>query len=312
MRWSTLLFGLGIVFLASCKPEVDEFVPGAVVPIPRGNILDFYKLMPGETDTVFTLPGPGHVLVRSRTGVLIDFPDSAWTTSNGQVVTVPVTVRWKEIRSLVDQVSRQLSMRTYDQHLNSRIRFRVSGEKEGETLFLSKPILIQWPDAGGGQPAVWKGSRPTPWDFRWVEAPGTSISLTSWTDPLNGAGVTGYLMAIPAEGFWCAGTGSTGVDADPDIRVQMPSGFSENNTAVYWLDSQAGAAYALDYLGDGAFVLENIQAGSSGRLFSITEAVQNNFYSAWVDRSPGAGGIDWAPLPEKRSLNLVREMLSTL
>lgn len=303
---------LGSLLLGSCQSEVDEFNPDYVVPIPRGNILNYYDLQPGEVDSVFNLIGStGQVnQVRSTTGVLIEIPDQAWTTAGGTIVEDGYTMRWKEIRTIADQVNRHLSMLTFEDQVRSDKMFQLIAEKEGEELVLTKNILIRWPAENSGTLAMYKGIRPTPWAFRWQDAPQGQLSLTNWIDPVNGAGVNGFLMAIPSAGTWCAGEKVVLHSADPEIQVQMPAGFSESNTAVFWLES--GQGYALDYQGGGVFRIDDIPSGKSGRLFCVTEAVQNNFYSAWIDLSTTAGGYTWKPVPEKRSLSLVQLMLESL
>lgn len=303
---------LGGLLLASCQSEVDEFNPDYVVPIPRGNVLNYYDLQPGEIDSVFNMTGStGQVnQIRSITGVLIEVPDQAWMTTGGTIIEDGYSLRWKEIRTVADQVDRHLSMRGFADQIRSNKIFQLAAEKEGEALVLTKDILIRWPAANSGALAMYQGIRPTPWAFRWQDAPQGQLSLTNWIDPVNGAGVNGYLMAIPAAGTWCAGEKVDLYAADPEIQVQMPDGFSESNTAVYWLES--GHCYALDYQGGGVFQIEDIPTGKTGRLFCITEAVQNNFYSAWIDIGTTAGGYTWKPVPEKRSLSLVRLMLESL
>lgn len=303
---------LGGLLLASCQSEVDELNPDYVIPIPRGNILNYYDLQPGETDSVFNLTGTTGQgsQIRSSTGVLIDIPDQAWMTSGGTVIEDGYTFHWKEVRSIVDQVNRHLSMQAFEDQVLSNKIFQFTAVKEGEVLVLTKDILIRWPAANSGGLAMYIGNRPTPWAFRWQEEPQGQLSLTNWIDPVNGAGVNGYLMAIPAAGTWCAGEKVDLYAADPEIQVQMPAGFAESNTAVYWLES--GQCYALDYLGGGVFRIDDVPTGKTGRLFCITEAVQNNFYSAWIDISTTAGGYTWKPVPEKRSLSLVRLMLESL
>ncbi len=298
--------------MASCQSEVDEFNPDYVVPIARGNILNYYDLQPGEIDSVFNLIGStGQVnQVRSTTGVLIEIPDQAWMTEGGTIIEDGYSLRWKEVRSIVDQVNRHLSMEAYEDQVRSNIVFQFSAEKEGEELVLAKDILIRWPAANSVALTMYQGIRPTPWAFRWQDALQSQLSLTNWIDPVNGAGVNGYLMAIPSAGTWCAGEKVELNTADPEIQVQMPDGFAESNTAVYWLES--GQCYALDYQGGGVFRIEDVPTGKTGRLFCVTEAVQNNFYSAWLDLSTTAGGYTWKPVPEKRSLSLVRLMLESL
>lgn len=309
---SILLSLLGGMLLASCQSEVDEFKPDYVVPIPRGNILNYYSLQPGEIDSVFQLVGTtGQVnQVRSETGVLIEIPDQAWTTAGGTVIDDGYVLHWKEVRTLADQVNRHLSMRSYTDQVRSNKIFQLTAYKEGEALILTKDILVRWPEVSSGALMMYQGSRPTPWAFRWQEAPQGQLSLTNWIDPVNGAGVNGYLMAIPSAGTWCAGEKMELNPVDPDIQVQLPDGFAESNTAVYWLES--GHSYALDYQGGGVFRIEDIPVGKTGRLFCVTEAVQNNYYAAWADQSITAGGYTWTPVPEKRSLGLVRLMLESL
>ncbi|MCF8239343.1 MAG: hypothetical protein K9I85_14365 [Saprospiraceae bacterium] len=305
---------LGGLLMASCQSEVDEFTPDYTVPIPRGNILNFYEQLPQQSDTIFSLTGMtgAAVQLRSQTGVLIEIPDQAWMTADGKVVEDEYSLAWKEIRVIADQVERQISMQHYQGMVRSDKAFQLRAEKEGEALVLTKDILIRWPSASGGNPTMWKGIRPTPWVFRWQDAPQSQISLTNWIDPVNGAGVNGFLLSIAASGTWCAGESVVLYPADPEIQVKMPKGFAESNTAVYWLDVPTGTAVALEYMGGGVYQIEDIPTGKTGRLFCVTEAVQNNFYSAWIDLSITAGGYTWNPIPEKRSLGLVRQMLESL
>jgi len=300
--------------LASCEPEVDEFSPDYTVPIPRGSILNFYQLAPAQTDTIYALQGVtgSSIQVRSKTGVILEIPDSAWVTSGGKVVTDGYQLEWKEIRTLLDQVSDQLSMRDYQGRIQTDIAWSLTAEKEGESLVLQRDILMRWPSVSGGSLQVYNGTRPTPWVFRWQKDPQGQFSLTNWIDPVNGAGVNGYLVAVQAAGIGCLGEETTLSTADPEIQVQMPKGFSEANTSVYWLDKVKNQCFALDYEGDGIFLLEDVPAGQSGRLFCVTEAVQNNFYATWKDVTLDAGGYTWTPIPEKISLGLVWTMLETL
>lgn len=301
-------------FLTSCEPEVDDFSPDYTVPIPRGSILNFYQLAPDQVDTIFQLQGVtgSSTQVRSMTGVILEIPDSAWATTGGKVITDGYQLVWKEIRTLLDQVSDQLSMRDYQGRIRTDMTWSLQAEKEGESLVLRKDILLRWPSVSGGSFQIYKGTRPTPWVFRWQSDPQGQFSLTNWIDPVNGAGVNGYLIAVPSTGFWCLGEEILLSVADPEIQVQMPKGFSEANTSVYWLDKVKNQCFALDYKGDGIFLLEDVPAGQSGRLFCVTEAVQNNFYATWTDVTLDAGGYTWTPIPEKISLGLVWTMLETL
>ncbi len=305
---------LGGLLMVSCQAEVDDFNPDYTVPIPRGNILNFYQQLPLQSDTIFALTGQtgNPVQVRSESGVLIEIPDEAWTTADGKVVEGGYSLAWKEIRGIADQVDFHISMQYYQGQVRSDKAFQLRAEKEGEELVLTKDILIRWPSASGGNLSMWKGIRPTPWVFRWQDAPQSQLSLTNWIDPVNGAGVNGYLVSVPQAGTWCAGEAVDLYPADPEIQAQMPEGFAESNTAVYWLDTATGSALALEYIGGGVYQIEDIPTGKTGRLFCVTEAVQNNFYSAWIDLSITAGGYTWNPIPQKRSLGLVRAMLESL
>lgn len=310
-----LLFVLFVgSFLTSCEPEVDDFSPDYSVPIPRGNILNFYQLAPDQVDTIYQLQGVNgsYTQVRSMNGVILEIPDSAWITTGSKVITDSYQLVWKEIRTVLDQVSDQLSMRDYQGRIQTDVSWSLQAEKEGETLILQRDILMRWPSVSVGNVQVYKGTRPTPWVFRWQENPQAQFSLTNWIDPVNGAGVNGYLIGVPAAGYWCLGEAIPLSVDDPEIQVQMPKGFSEPNTAVYWLDHVNNRCFALDYKGEGIFRLDDVSAGQSGRLFCVTEAVQNNFYAAWKDVTLNAGGYTWAPIPEKISLGLVWAMLETL
>ncbi|MBP6185150.1 MAG: hypothetical protein KA479_09430 [Saprospiraceae bacterium] len=305
-----------IVLFSACEKEKDEFVVVDTVPLyPHGNIFRVYAGMPSPVDSLFTFPSGAPVVLRSASGVVIEIEAFSFATSTGTIVDSNVRLHWTEIRKINAQIAHRLSMRTLEQILLPQAIYNLEVELEGEKLTVVKPIIIKWPATQVLSSLVaYSGIRPATHTFFWEPSQSGSVSVSTWIDPVNGEGVTGYFMVTQETGYGCAGKPEEvpAVGAGADLHVQFFPAYTAGNTAVYFLQSGSTRALALSDQGEGRFTIPNLGFGASGRLFCITEAVEKSYYSTWKDITFTAPGFKWEPRPAKQELSTVLLMLNAL
>lgn len=315
MSMRTIFFLAVTLSLFACERSRDQFEVVKAVPLyPRGNILHFYNGMDRTADTVFQVEAGKAVVLRSDRGVLLEIPAQAFVSPGGEWINGPVRIHWKEVRSIYEQIARQISHRVGSAWLDSRVLFDIRAEQQGQDLILAKPLTIRWPDVqaeSGLQ--LFQGMTPTPYSFDWMTAPEGSVHSGQWTDPTQGEATSGYVMVVATVGCLSAGRAVSVPDSEGfEVEARFFPAYNQTNTAVYFIDMEGRRGIALQDLGEGRFKLPVRVKGQTGRLFSVTEALKYNYYSEWVDLPVLTAPLTWEPRPGAQTPWAIHDMLRQL
>jgi hypothetical protein len=309
---STAIFTL--LLLSACEREKESFQVVDTVPVfPRGDINRFYQGMDRRPDTVFLIDNGIAATLRTAGGVILEIPAGSFAFPGGEAVTGAVRIQWKEVRSIYDQVARRISLRHEEQLLQSELLFEWLVDREGVALILTQPVTIKWPATqSAGNLGLWYGRHREAQDYLWEEAPPGSVSLSSWVDPVLGAGANGYLLALDRTGA-CSAARPEWIPAPNGgtLETRLFPAYNSGNTSVWFLDPVSRRAIALRDSGNGHFYLPLIARGAPGRLFCVTEAVRHRYFSAWLDLQVNADTLVWEARPTEKDLGLLHSMISS-
>lgn len=304
-----------LLLLGGCTKEKETFTVVDAVPVyPRGDINRFYQAMDRNPDTVFVISAEAPATLRTTNGVLLEVPANAFSFQGGESVNGVIRLQWKEIRTLYDQIARRMSHGHRDALLLSAFSFELLADKEGVPLELLLPITVKWPDnQPKGMLDLWYGRHVAGEDFQWTESLPGSVSISSWVDPVLGSGTNGYFFTIERGGM-------ISVAALQDMSQEQTSSvdcvffpaYHSGNTAVWFIEPAFQRAIALQDAGEGRFVLPAIAKGTSGKLFSVTEAVRHRYFSATLDVALTADTLRWDPRPAEQPLILLHQWIRSL
>jgi hypothetical protein len=301
-----------LLLCSACEKERDEFTAVDTVPVyPRGDINRFYQGMNRQPDTTFLMDGNVPQVLRSASGVILEIPPGAFAFPGGEPVSGTIRLQWKEIKTIYQQIARRISMRHDDQLLQAALLFDLQADKEGAPLILLQPITVKWPAAQPtGSLTLWYGRNSDTQGYQWEDAPPGSVSLSSWVDPVLGAGTNGYLLALDRTGTGSAALLETIAPDGGTLETRLFAAYNQGNTAVWFLDPLSRRAIALRDTGNGRFLLPAIARGAPGRLFCVTEAVRHRYFSTWLDLQVPGDTLIWEARPTEKDLAMLHGMIA--
>jgi hypothetical protein len=312
------LFGLLAILLTAfgCEKESDTFAPVDAVPIyPRGNINTFYDGIQTGPDSLISFNPAESQVIRCAYDVHLTIPEYAFVNSAGQNVEGIVTLSWTKLNRILKQVQHQISMDYDAGFIKPELAFVIEATSNDEPISTAKPVNLYWEtsfnpsDLTPFQANV-NGMEQGPW---WVLADPLNLTYENWLDPWNGAERSGYKIMLVSLGYGCLGLPEVFTpESAKNLVVQMFPAYTKANTVVYFMQSAKSRALKLQDTGEGRFFIENLPFGSLGRIFCVTHAAKNNYYSEWIDIEILSQDVNWFPKPAKTPVPAIYNMLLSL
>lgn len=312
------LFGFLAILLTvfGCEKEGDTFAPDDAVPLyPRGNISTFYTGIATGPDSLISFNAAESQVIRCANDVHLTLPEYAFVNSNGQNVAGVVTLSWSKLNRILPQVQHRISMEYDAGYIKPELAFLLEATSDGEPVTAAKPINLYWESAFNPADLTLFGvnSNGTAQDVWWALADQINLHQENWLDPWNGAERSGYMITLDTLGYGCLGLPEIFTpETSKNLVVQMFPAYSQDNTAVYFMESSRSRVLQLKDTGDGRFLIENLSVGALGRIFCVTHAAKNNYYSEWIDVEISSQDVNWFPKPAKTPVPAIYNMLRSM
>lgn len=300
-----------LIFLFGCGDTFNDFIPNDAVPLyPRGDVNAFFDNTSLNPDTLFTVNNDGSWLLRTTNGVLLEGQPGSFIHNDGSPVESPVTIQWKQIRAIAEQVAERISLVFNDQLLSSELIFKLEAFADGKTVSLTQPVIIKWPNPNPAQDALLL-IKDVENPYLWQQPQQSSLGISSWTDPVSGSGTNGFLIPLEQPGIYtvCKYLHIPPSHKGP-LKVQHFPSYNVANTVVYLLDRQLVQVYALQDAGEGVFILPDLPL-HGGRVITITAALKNTWFSAWKEIPFENGPEEWSPRPKSMQPSSIWTAIST-